>query len=140
MIDYPENEVINILEKIKLAKDSENKVQGLISKNTNFRSNQSQEQFLFDTRATVCIIGLEVVRDNKLKINKLTSPKNIIEASGRPLDIIGQCDFFIKLSVLGKIKKVNCLVLRGNDIDREILISGKMLKEWRMIHPTSCEG
>ena len=30
MIDYPENEVINIIEKIKLSKDSENTVQGLI--------------------------------------------------------------------------------------------------------------
>ena len=50
-IDYPENEVINIIEKIKLAKDSENAVQGFISKDTNFRSNQSQEQFLFDTEA-----------------------------------------------------------------------------------------
>ena len=39
MIDYPEKEVINILERIKLAKDSENTVQGLISKDTNFRSN-----------------------------------------------------------------------------------------------------
>ena len=79
---------------------------------------------------------MEVAKDNKIKINKLTSPRNIIEASGRPLDIIGQCDFFIKLSVLGKIKKVNCLLLRGNDIDHEILISGQKLNEWRMIHPT----
>ena len=47
-----------------------------------------------------------------------------------------QWEFYIKLSVLGKTKKVNCLVLRGNEIDREILISGKMLKAWRMIHPT----
>ena len=85
MIDYPENEVINILEKIKLAKDSENTVQGFISKDTNFRSNQSQEQFLFDTGATVCIIGLEVAKDNNLKISKLTRPRNIIEASGRHL-------------------------------------------------------
>ena len=100
MIDYSENEVINIPEKIKLAKDSENTVQGFISKDTNFRSNQSQEQFLFDTGVTVCIIGLEVARENKWR-----SPKNIIEASGRPLDIIGQFDFFIKLSVIGKIKK-----------------------------------
>ena len=66
----------------------------------------------------------------------MTSPRNIIEASGQPPDIIGHSDFFIKLSVLETIKKVNCLVLRGNDIDREILISGQILKEWRMIQPT----
>ena len=77
-----------------------------------------------------------MAKDNNFKINKLKSPRNIIEASGAPLDIVGECDFYIKLSVLGKTKKVNCLVLRGNEIDREILISGKMLKAWRMIHPT----
>ena len=40
------------------------------------------------------------------------------------------------MRVLGKTKKINCLVLRGNSVDREILINGKMLKIWRMIHPT----
>ena len=40
------------------------------------------------------------------------------------MDIVWQCEFYIKLSVLGKTKKVNCLVLRGNSIDRKILISG----------------
>ena len=30
----------------------------------------------------------------------------------------------------------NCLVLRGENVDREILISGKMLKLWDMIHPS----
>ena len=86
MIDYPENEVINIIEKIKMAKDSENTVEGYISKDTNFRSNKSRESFLFDTGATVCIIGLEVAKDNNLKISKLTSPRNIIKASGAQLE------------------------------------------------------
>ena len=43
MIDYPENEIKNIIENIKLAKDSENTVEGYISKDTNFRSNKSRE-------------------------------------------------------------------------------------------------
>ena len=43
MIDYPENEVINIIERIKMAKDSENTVEGYISKDTNVRSNKSRE-------------------------------------------------------------------------------------------------
>ena len=63
MIDYPENEVKNIIEKIKLAKDSANTVEGYISKDTNFRSNKSRESFLFNTGATVCIIGLEVAKN-----------------------------------------------------------------------------
>ena len=87
-----------------MAKDSENTVEGYISKDTNFRSNKSRESFLFDTGATVCIIGLEVAKDNNLKISKLKSPRNIIKASGAPFDIVGECNFYIKLSVLGKIK------------------------------------
>ena len=38
----------NIIEKIKLAKDSENTVEGYISKDTNFRSNKSRESFVYD--------------------------------------------------------------------------------------------
>ena len=68
----------NIVEKMKLAKDSENTVEGYISKDTNFRSNKSRESFLFDTGATVCIIDLDVAKDNNLKISKLKSQRNII--------------------------------------------------------------
>ena len=95
-----------------------------------------RKTFLFDTGATVNIIGLEVARDNGLKISKLKTPRNIIEASGAKLDIVGQCEFYVKLRVLGKTKKINYLLLRENSVDHEILISGKMLKLWRMIHPS----
>merc|ERR1711888_30495 len=64
MIDYPNLEVKNIIKNIKAAKETENTVQGLIS------------------------------------------------------------------------KRLNCLVFRGNNVDREILISGKMLKLWDMIRPS----
>ena len=72
------------------------------------------------------IIGLQVAKDNGLKISKLRTPRNIIEASGAKLDIV-------KLQVLGKTKRLNCLVLRGNSVDREILISGKILKLWNIL-------
>ena len=62
MLNYQDLKVKNITENIKAAKDSENTVQGYVSKNANFRSNQTQETFLFDTVATVSIIGLQVAR------------------------------------------------------------------------------
>ena len=77
-----------------------------------------------------------MARDNGLKMSKLKTPRIIIEASGAILDTVRQCVFFVKLQVLGKTKKLNCLVLRGNSVDREILISGKMLKLWNVIHPS----
>ena len=63
------------------------------------------------------IIGLQVARDNKLKIKRLKTPSKIIDASGGQLDIVGQTEMFVKLKVLGKIKRMTCLVLRGNQVD-----------------------
>ena len=43
----------------------------------------------------------------------------------------------MKLDVFaGKLKKMDILVLRGNDVDREVLICGQLLKKWNLIHPT----
>ena len=106
-----------------------------MSSSTDFRS-AKDEIFLCDTGATVSIIGLQVAKDNGLKVNRLKTPRKIIEISGGTLDIVGQCEFFVKLEVLGRTKRLTCLVLRGNKVDREILISGQMLKIWDMIHPS----
>ena len=91
---------------------------------------------MFDTGATVSIVGLQVAKDNGLKVNRLKTPRKIVEASGGTLDIVGQCEFYVKLQVLGKTKRLTCLVLRGNKVDREILISGQILKMCDMIHPS----
>ena len=88
---------------------------------------------MFDTGVTVSLIGLKVAKDNGLKVNKLKTPCNIVEASGGNW---GQCELFVKLAVLGRTKRLTCLVLRGNKVDREILISSQMLKAWDMIHPS----
>ena len=71
-----------------------------------------------------------------LKISRLKIPRKIVEASGGTLDIVGQCEFYVKFQVLGKTKHLTCLVLRGNKVSREILISGKMLKLFDMIQPS----
>ena len=119
---------INVLERIKLTKDSDNTVQGVISKKTKFRSNQSQEQFLFDTGTSVSIIGEKVAQDNHIQVTRLNIPRNIYEASVHQLNIIGESEFYVKLPVLGKVKRQTCLVFRGVKVDREIFISCSMLK------------
>ena len=86
--------------------------------------------FLFDTGASVSIIGEKVAQDNHIQVTRLNTPRNIYEASGAPLDIIGESEFYVKLPVLGKVKRLTCLVLRGEEVDQEILISCKMLKKW----------
>ena len=56
------------------------------------------------------------------------------EASGNKLNIIGVCELFIKLPCLKSAKKIECLVLRGSAVDREILISCETLLKWDLIH------
>ena len=86
---------------IKAAKASENLVLGQLSKTLDFRKALT-EVFLLNTGASVSIIGQQVARDNQLHVTKLAIPRNIVEASGAPLDIIGESDFYVKLPVLGK--------------------------------------
>ena len=70
------------------------------------------ETFLFDTGATVSMIGLIIAQANDLTINKIDTPRNIVEASGTQLDIVGSCTIYVKLEVLGKTKRLKCLVLK----------------------------
>ena len=60
------------------------------------------------------IIGEKVAQDNQIHVTRLDTPRNIYEASGHPLNIVGECEFYVKLSALGKVKRLNCLVLRGD--------------------------
>ena len=107
----------------------------MISNSTDFRQAKA-ERFLFDSGASVSIMGEVMAKENKLTIKKLSKPKNVHEASGAKLDIIGTADMFVKIEAIGKTKKLRCLILRGSGVDREILISCKMLKRWNLIHDT----
>ena len=86
---------------IKAAKASENHMQGQISKSVDFRKALT-EIFLFDTRATVSIIGRQVTIGNQLSVNKLYTPRNIVETSGSRLDIIGKYKFLSSYQCWGK--------------------------------------
>ena len=71
--EHTDSEVGKVVNSIKAAKASENHVQGQISKNLDFRTALT-ETFLFDTGATVSIIGQQVALDNHLSVNKLDTP------------------------------------------------------------------
>ena len=79
------------------------------------------------------IIGLTAAKENQLNITKLKTARKVIEASGNQCDIIGETEFYTRLDVFkGKPKRIVALVLRGNSIDREVLISNGVLKQWRL--------
>ena len=62
----------------------------------------------------------------------------IWSASGRCLNIIGTAKMYISnTQVLGEKRKlIEGAVLEGNILDREILISLKLLKDWGLVHST----
>ena len=130
-----DDDIKSAMEMIRNARETDNSAQGLISRNTDFRSANS-ENFLFDSGASVSIMGEIMARENKLTIRRLSKPRNVHEASGAKLDIIGTVDMFVKIAAIGKIKKLRCLILRGSGVDREVLISCKMLKRWDLLHET----
>ena len=103
---------MRVVDSIRATKASENHVQGQLSNNLDFRKALT-EVFLFDTGASVRIIGQKVAQDNQIQVTRLNTPRNIYEASGAPLNIIKESEFYVKLPVLGKVKRLTCLVLRG---------------------------
>ena len=55
--------------------------------------------------------------------------------SGNPLKLVGKATLFAYLANFsGKAKQVTGLVLRGNTLDKEILLSRDQLIKWRMLH------
>ena len=64
-----------------------------------FKGDRNKECSLADTGANLNIVGLEVARDNNLHITKLKAPKQIVEASGNLLDIVGECSLYVKIDV-----------------------------------------
>ena len=124
------HESVKSLKSTKENNDMSNTIMGTMSDDIQFRGQRCKEQFFADTGANLNIVGLQVARDNKLRITKIKTPKQIIDASRNPLDIVGECSFYVKLDVFaGKLKKMDAMVLRGNDVDREVLISGQLLKK-----------
>ena len=74
-------DIISAIGMIKTARETDNSAQGLISRNTDFRDEKS-ENFLFDSGALVSIMGEIMARENKLTIRRLTRPRNVHEVSG----------------------------------------------------------
>ena len=133
--DASTEDIISIIERIKRARENDNSTIGMISKSTDFRK-AKRDKFLMDSGAQVCIMGETMARENKLEIKSLTKPRNVHEASGRRLDIIGTADMWVKIAAIKTMKRLRCLILRGSGVDREVLISCKMLKRWGLIHPS----
>ena len=107
--------------KVKSIKQGQSHCEGEVSNSIDFRDTRS-EVFLFDTGAGVSIIGEVISIDNKIKVYKFKTPRQIVEASSNALNIIGSCEIYCKIPILKTIKKLKCLLLRGIYVDRESLV------------------
>ena len=124
--------------KSKSAKDEDSPVRkGKIYANR--KTNRgSFEDLVCDSGCTKSIVSKTICQDLNIPISPLSSNMIITDASGNSLNIIGTAKFYIaNLKVLGdKRKLIEAAVLEGNQNDREILISLKILKTWGLIHET----
>ena len=109
--------------------------EGKISNNMDFR-NSSSEIFLLDSGAKVNLISEDIVNNLKVKIYKLKQKRFVTEGSRNMLNIIGSVEIFVQIPFVNSTKKLECLVLRGASVDREILVSCDTLMKWDMIHDT----
>ena len=67
--DLSDKDIISAIEKIRIARETDNSAQGLIS-----NRQAKAERFLFDSGASVLIMGEVMAKENKLTIKKLTKP------------------------------------------------------------------
>ena len=95
----------HLASKVKRAKTAQGQshTEGKISNSMDFR-NSKAEMFLLDSGAGVNIIGEDIANDLKVKVYKLK------------LNIIGSCEIFCKIPFVKSMKKLECLVLRGNSV------------------------
>jgi len=71
-----DDDIKSAMEMIRNAKETDNSAQGLISSNTDFKS-ANLENCLFDSGASVSIMGEIMARENKLTIRRLARPRNV---------------------------------------------------------------
>ena len=73
----------------------------------------------------------------KADIIPLTQDLTIIEASGSELKILGTAILFLESEMLGSDRKeLEVAVIEGVEGNKEILVSLKLMKTWKMVHET----
>ena len=91
----------------------------------------------WDTGCTFPISSLAVIKQLKADIIPLTQDLTIIEASGSELKILGTAILFLESETLGVHRKeLELAVIEGVEGNKEILVSLKLMKTWKMVHET----
>ena len=87
---------------------------------------------VMDTGCTFPITTTSVAEAIGAEVKPLTEPLEIIDTSGKPMDILGTIRMFIDNRILGGRKLVEAAVIREEK--KETLISLQLLKKWDLIH------
>ena len=91
----------------------------------------------WDTGCTFPVSSLAVIKQLKADIILLTQDLTVIDPSGSELKILGRAIIYMKSKVLGQEKKqLEVAVIEGVEGNKEILVSLKLMKAWKMVHET----
>ena len=86
---------------------------------------------VMDTGCTYPLTTTAVTEALGIEVKPLTGSLEIIDTSGKALEILGTTRMFIYNPILGGAKLVEAAVIRGDK--KETLISLQMLKKWDLI-------
>ena len=117
------------------AKDSDSSAVKSIAWSKLHDGNSSKTDAVMDSGCTFPLTTTAVTTKMKTEIIHLKEELNIVEASGKTLDVIGTCKMFLENEILGSREMVEAAVIEGEG-SKETLISLDLLKSWDLIHST----
>ena len=91
--------------------------------------NSSKTDAVIDSGCTFPVSTTPVTREMKAEIIPLREEVNIVEASGKILEVIATCKMFLEDDVSGGRNMVEAAVIEGEG-HKETLISLDPLKKW----------
>ena len=89
----------------------------------------------FDTGCTHPVTTTAVVEGLKMEIKHLREVKEIIQADGQSLKLLGSVRMFLESDKLNGRRMIDFVVIDGGK-NRETLISIDYLKKWNLLHQT----
>ena len=109
------------------AKDSDSSAVKSIAWSKLHDGNSSKTDAVMDSGCTFPLTTTAVTTKIKTEIIHLKEELNIVEASGKTLDVIGTCKMFLENEILGSREMVEAAAIEGEG-SKETLISLDLLK------------
>ena len=98
---------------------------------------RATEELVPDTGATMTVVPLVVAKRNRLPIDRDEGQlTQLISSSGHELCIIGTTSMWAKIEGFNNMKYIRGIVVDGPNIQPEVLLGWKYLKDWGVLPST----